>query len=133
EQFHVRLLTAEKQLHPLLDRLVLLLQQTPRYWDPFCSSAIVCSFLDFINCTVIQERAEVKIKRNRVESASWPPYVRVKNGQPDAYAFMMFTRDACPDVSVYLQAIPDICTFINFNNDVLSFYKEELAGEKHNR
>ncbi|KAJ6472342.1 hypothetical protein C8R47DRAFT_987836, partial [Mycena vitilis] len=80
-----------------------------------------------------------------------PPYIRGKDGEPDAYAYMVFSRDPCPDVSVYLQAIPDMCTFINYNNDVLSvalpfptgpsnclslqksrFYKEELAGETHN-
>ncbi|KAJ7615549.1 isoprenoid synthase domain-containing protein [Roridomyces roridus] len=132
EQFHLRLLTAEPQMDPLLDRLVLLFQQTPRYWDPICASAIVCSFLDFINYTIIQERAEVKSKRDQVQSASWPPYIRAKDGQPDAFAYMVFTRDACPDVSVYLHAIPDISTFINLTNDVLSFYKEELAGDKHN-
>ncbi|KAJ7633667.1 isoprenoid synthase domain-containing protein [Mycena polygramma] len=132
QQFHGRLLSSEKQLDPLLDHLASLLKDTYRYWDPVCASAIVCSFLEFIGSTLIQERDEVKNKRGVVESESWPPYIRGKDGEPDAYAYMVFSRDVCPDVSVYLQAIPDMCTFINYNNDVLSFYKEELAGETHN-
>ncbi|KAJ7613353.1 isoprenoid synthase domain-containing protein [Mycena polygramma] len=132
EQFHERLLNAQKQLDPLLDHLACLLKETHVYWDPVCSSAIICSFLEFIASTLIQDRDEVKRKRGVVESPSWPPYIRAKDGEPDAYAYMIFPKATCPDVSVYLQAIPDICIFINYNNDVLSFYKEELAGETHN-
>ncbi|KAJ7110795.1 isoprenoid synthase domain-containing protein [Mycena crocata] len=132
ENFHNRLLTAEKQLDPLLDHLATLLKETYRYWDPVCASAIVSSFLDFVASTLMQDRDEVRQKRGVVESESWPSYLRAKDGEPDAYAYMIFPRDTCPDVSVYLQAIPDMCTFINYNNDVLSFYKEELAGETHN-
>ncbi|KAJ6481312.1 isoprenoid synthase domain-containing protein [Mycena vitilis] len=132
EQFHKRLLTAECQLDPLLDHLAALLKETHRFWDPVCASAIICSFLEFVASTLIQEREEVRNKRGTVESKSWPPYLRAKDGEPDAYAYMIFPLDICPDVSVYLQAIPDMCTFINYNNDVLSFYKEECASETHN-
>jgi hypothetical protein len=30
------------------------------------------------------------------------------------------------------QALPEMITFTNFSNDVMSFYKEELANEEHN-
>lgn len=120
EHFHERLLSTDAQLDPLLDHLATLLKETYRYWDPVCASATICSFLDFVSSTLIQDRDEVRRRRGIVETASWPPYIRAKDGEPDAYAYMIFPRDTCPDVSVYLQAIPDICTFINFNNDVLS-------------
>ncbi|KAJ6496165.1 isoprenoid synthase domain-containing protein [Mycena sanguinolenta] len=132
ERFHERLLDGKPQLDPLLDHLALLLKDTTQFWDPVCSTAIICSFLEFVASTLIQDRDEMKAKRGAVESPSWPEYIRAKDGEPDAYAYMIFPRDMCPDVSVYIQAIPDICTFINYNNDVLSFYKEELAGETHN-
>ncbi|KAJ7438740.1 isoprenoid synthase domain-containing protein [Mycena latifolia] len=132
EHFHERLLTAEPQLDPLLDHLATLLKETNRYRDPVCSSAIICSFLEFVASTLIQDRDEVRNNRGVVQSKSWPPYIRAKDGEPDAFAYMIFPREICPDVSVYLQAIPDICTFINYNNDVLSFYKEEIARETHN-
>lgn len=102
------------------DHLAVLLKETPRYWDPVCASVIVCSFLGLITSTLIQERDEVKRKRGAVESISWPPYIRGKDGEPEVYAYMIFPHDACLDVSVYLQAIPDMCTFINHSNDVLS-------------
>lgn len=120
EHFHERLLNAETQLDPLLDHLALLLKETHRYWDPVCASAIICSFLEFVASTLIQDRDEMRHKRGIVESETWPPYIRAKDGEPDAYAYMIFPPDICPDVSVYLQAIPDMCTFINYNNDVLS-------------
>jgi hypothetical protein len=120
EHFHERLLNAESQLDPLLDKLAALLKETHKYWDPVCSSAIICSFLEFVASTLIQDRQEVRHKRGLVESKSWPPYIRAKDGEPDAFAYMIFPRETCPDVSVYLQAIPDMCIFINYNNDVLS-------------
>lgn len=120
EHFHERLVKAEPQLDPLLDHLAIILRDTHRYWDPVCSSAIICSFLEFVASTLFQEREEVQQKGDVVESESWPLYNREMDGEPDAFAYMIFARDACPDVSVYLQAIPDMCTFINYNNDVLS-------------
>ncbi|KAJ6569383.1 isoprenoid synthase domain-containing protein [Mycena capillaripes] len=132
EHFHERLLNAEKQLDPLLDHLALLLKETHHYWDPVCASTIVCSFLEFVASTLIQDRDEVKLKGGLVESESWPPYMRGKDGEPDAYAYMIFPKHICPNVSVYLQVIPDMCIFINGSNDVLSFHKEELANEAQN-
>ncbi|KAJ7578031.1 isoprenoid synthase domain-containing protein [Mycena floridula] len=132
EHFHGRLLNAEPQLDPLLDHLASLLKETPRHWDPVCASSIICSFLGFLGATLFLDRDEVQSKRGVIESQSWPPYLRTKDGEPEAYAYMVFPRETCPDISVYLQAIPDMCIFINANNDVLSFYKEEAAGETHN-
>jgi len=63
---------------------------------------------------------------------SWPYYFREKIGCSEAYAFMLFPTTSNLDISVYIQFVNDIAFFINLSNDVLSFYKEFLAGETNN-
>ncbi|KAJ7598553.1 isoprenoid synthase domain-containing protein, partial [Mycena floridula] len=132
EQFQKRLLSGEPQLDPFLDHLATFTKETYRYWDPICADAIVTAFLEFVAATVIQDSEKVKGKRGIIETESWPPYIRTKDGEPGAYAYMIFPPNTCPDISVYLQLIPDMCTYLDYNNDILSFYKEEVAGETQN-
>ncbi|KAJ7046420.1 hypothetical protein C8F04DRAFT_1387942 [Mycena alexandri] len=37
-----------------------------------------------------------------------------------------------PDMSTYVQALPDIDAYLCLVNDILSFYKEDLAGKTIN-
>ncbi|XXH04291.1 hypothetical protein Hte_010705 [Hypoxylon texense] len=62
----------------------------------------------------------------------WPWYIREKNGDGDTYACLAFPKALYPDVSCFMEVIPDLSMYVCFVNDVLSFYKEEKAGEKHN-
>jgi len=63
---------------------------------------------------------------------SWPNYLREKTGSAEAYAFMLFPMSSNLDISVYIQVINDIAFFTNLTNDIMSFYKEFLAGETNN-
>ncbi|KIJ58814.1 hypothetical protein HYDPIDRAFT_33777 [Hydnomerulius pinastri MD-312] len=53
------------------------------------------------------------------------------SGASEAYGLLAFPLDVPMDA--YIQPLPDLATFINNTNDVLSFYKEELNGESVNR
>jgi hypothetical protein len=100
------------------------------YYDAFSANAIAVGFYEFINGTVMEELAKVIPLRSC--APNFPEYVRLKSGAPAQYAYWLFPRHRHPDLGTYAQAIPDLLAFINRVNDILSFYKEELAGEEDN-
>ncbi|KAJ7865027.1 terpenoid synthase [Mycena olivaceomarginata] len=63
-----------------------------------------------------------------------PDYLRLKSGIAEAYAAGIFkaTKDQIFPLRRYIKVLPDVTFFINAMNDVLSFHKEELAGETYN-
>ncbi|KAJ7262516.1 isoprenoid synthase domain-containing protein [Mycena rebaudengoi] len=65
---------------------------------------------------------------------NFPNYLRSKNGASEAYAAGIFkaTSEQNLPPKKYLRVLPDIISFIGGINDILSFHKEELAGEKYN-
>ncbi|KAJ7816862.1 isoprenoid synthase domain-containing protein [Mycena olivaceomarginata] len=64
----------------------------------------------------------------------FPEYLRLKNGVAEAYTAGIFkaTKDQIFPLRRYIKVLPDVTFFINAMNDVLSFHKEELAGETYN-
>jgi len=56
-------------------------------------------------------------------------YRRFLTGVPEAFACFIWEKSKFPDASVYFAAIPDTCLYINYVNDILSFYKEDVSGE----
>ncbi|KAJ8474101.1 hypothetical protein ONZ45_g16066 [Pleurotus djamor] len=60
----------------------------------------------------------------------FPRYVRGMSGNGEPYVMFMFPRKV--PFKVYAQAIPSLTEAINYFNDILSLYKEELAGEDTN-
>ncbi|KAJ6570879.1 isoprenoid synthase domain-containing protein [Mycena vulgaris] len=64
----------------------------------------------------------------------FPHYLRSKSGIAEAYAAGIFkaTRGQSPPLMKYIKVLPDLTFFIEVINDILSFHKEELAGETYN-
>ncbi|KAJ7122260.1 isoprenoid synthase domain-containing protein [Mycena epipterygia] len=64
----------------------------------------------------------------------FPHYLRRKSGAAEAYAAGIFkaNKEQCFPLTKYIRVLPDLAFFIEVMNDVLSFHKEELAGETHN-
>ncbi|KAJ6597636.1 isoprenoid synthase domain-containing protein [Mycena vulgaris] len=64
----------------------------------------------------------------------FPNYLRSKNGASEAYAAGIFkaTEEQSLPLKKYIRVLPDVISFINGINDILSFHKEELAGETYN-
>jgi len=65
-------------------------------------------------------------------ASRYPYFLRSKTGVAQAYAFMIFPSAQHPDLTSYIQATPSVAYFIDIVNDILSFYKEELAHETEN-
>jgi hypothetical protein len=126
-EFQTNLINRRPQGHPFLDCLVEhLIPRMWHYFDPVAANAITIGFYEFILGTAMESLTKKMI--HHPSGSGFPEYVRLKSGVPAPCAYWIFPRDKHPDVSAYIQAVPDLLAIINRINDILSFYKEELAG-----
>ncbi|KAH7176341.1 isoprenoid synthase domain-containing protein [Dactylonectria macrodidyma] len=111
---------------------------TPRLWqhfDPLVANMVVVACYDFINGVGIELLTqESQLHR---KAPNFPDWVRFKTGLSPMYALLALARASDPKLATggfdkYIQTIPDVIVFTNIVNDVISFYKEFLAGEKAN-
>ncbi|KAF9263189.1 terpenoid synthase [Marasmius fiardii PR-910] len=107
-----------------------------RFWDALPANCITGATLEFVTGCALEVHNEIQKIKPGSSPSSWPYYLRAKTGVAPAYAFMIF-QTISGNMSLYMQVIADVCLFIDLTNDVLSFYKEELAEETinyiHNR
>ncbi|KAJ7704383.1 isoprenoid synthase domain-containing protein [Mycena rosella] len=102
------------------------------YWDPICANIMVSAAMDFVTATALEGRQDVVCMDVRPAALGWPKYLRAKSGMAPGYSCAAFPRAAHPDITTYLQALPEIDECLSLLNDILSFYKEDLAGETMN-
>ncbi|RGP71697.1 longiborneol synthase [Fusarium longipes] len=132
EMFHQRFCAGQKQPIPLLQGWADLMNLAFEHWDPVVANFIVAASLNFLNANALQARDEfAKFERTKA-GHSWAWFIREKDGVGEAYAWFTFPKRLCADKSRFMEVIPDLSMWIGLTNDVLSFWKEELAGEKHN-
>ncbi|KAF5539465.1 longiborneol synthase [Fusarium mexicanum] len=112
--FNERLLRGEPQPNNLLEGIAGLLREAHDHFDPVLANMLQISVLKFLT-------------RHR-----FPDFYRDMSGMDQAYAVFCYPKAQYPDVGAFLEAMPDMANFINISNDVLSFYKEELGGDKRN-
>ncbi|KAG6824532.1 hypothetical protein H0H93_001924, partial [Arthromyces matolae] len=102
-------------------------------WDTISANCIASSAMEFVNGCMLEDFQEAQNMEVSKDARSWPDYLREKTGTSSAYAFFIFPRnDLEYCVTDFIQVIGDIKIYINHVNDLLSFYKEELAGETDN-
>ncbi|KAI1472128.1 terpenoid synthase [Daldinia caldariorum] len=130
--FHERFSSGTPQPTILLECWAALIRSCYDYWDPLVVNFIVASSLDFHNACVLEASSEMRHLVRTEGGQSFPWYVRRKTGLSDAYAYFTFPKAMYPDVSCFLEAIPDLSAYFCLANDVLSFYKEEKAGDRYN-
>ncbi|KAI0469673.1 isoprenoid synthase domain-containing protein [Xylariaceae sp. FL0804] len=130
--FQTRFQKGEPQPSALLTRFAEVLQAMSMHFEPIVTNFIVLSSLQFVNATLLERRSEFHCLQHCREASGWPDYIRDRSGVPEAYAYFIFPREQCPDIGAYMQGIPDMMTYIDHVNDVLSFHKESLAGETDN-
>ncbi|CAG1974723.1 unnamed protein product [Fusarium graminearum] len=132
QTFHQIFCMGEKQPLPLLQGWADLMRMAFQYWDPLVANFIVTASLNFLNANALQARDDfTRIERTKA-GHSWAWFMREKDGVGEAYAWFTFPKKLCEDKSRFLEVIPDLSMWIGLTNDILSFWKEEQAGEKHN-
>lgn len=118
--FQSRFITSQPQPTRLLECFAQNLRETYQYWDPETANFIVLSALAFVTANVLERRREYRQMDFASAGANWAYHFRNIEGLPEVYTYFMFPRAEYPDMSVFLQAVPDIGRFINLTNDVLS-------------
>ncbi|KAI0090575.1 isoprenoid synthase domain-containing protein [Irpex rosettiformis] len=128
--FTARLLSGTRQLDPLLDCMVDSLRHMPDFFPPYAAKCIVLSTIEFIDSCLHDKDVEGM----KLHTAALPyiNFKRMRNGLAAVYAFFVWDKFSFPDVNRYIQVIPEIMIYDCLCNDVLSFYKEQLVGEKDN-
>ncbi|TFY60301.1 hypothetical protein EVG20_g7470 [Dentipellis fragilis] len=125
------------QKHHMLDHLAALIHQLPEIFDQVAASIMTTSVLNFITAIALEHELEgtavgsAPLSSLEKSAVRYPIFARVMTGAGEMFALWVFGVQGLP-LSAYLQAVPDIVDFINYGNDILSFYKEEMAGETVN-
>ncbi|KAI0755152.1 terpenoid synthase [Daedaleopsis nitida] len=130
-QFAQRFTRGEPQMHPVLDRMVDLLRTMHDYYPRVSADAIIANTLDAFTWMFV----ELTTKGMAVEPAAgrYMMYLRFKAGIGAAFPHFSYTKNWAENAGLYyLQTLPDLEIFTVSANDILSFYKEALAGEKDN-
>ncbi|KAK8012066.1 hypothetical protein PG989_000326 [Apiospora arundinis] len=111
----------------------------PQLWDhfnPLVANMILVACYDFVNGIGIEHVTQDAAVHPKAER--FPDWLRFKTGLSPMYALLALARHSDKDrknadgFGRYVQAVPDVIVFTNIVNDVISFYKELLAGEKGN-
>ncbi|KAM0329648.1 hypothetical protein ACHAPQ_006717 [Fusarium lateritium] len=132
QKFHERFCAGEKQPIPILQGWADLLRTSFKYWDPQVAGFIASSSLNFLNANALEARKEFgRIERTKA-GHRWAWFLREKDGVGEAFAWFTFPKALCPDISLFVEAIPDLAAWHSLTNDILSFWKEEVAGEQYN-
>ncbi|KAJ7758741.1 isoprenoid synthase domain-containing protein [Mycena metata] len=131
EDFQLKLLRHEAPEDPVLQHFTGHLMDMYRFWDRLPANCITSAALEFITGCALEIHTEIRKIELALSSTSWPYFLRARTGVAPAYAVMIF-RTLSGNMSRYMQVIADVCLFIDLTNDVLSFHKEEVAGETRN-
>ncbi|RPD54631.1 terpenoid synthase [Lentinus tigrinus ALCF2SS1-6] len=129
-QFARRLIRGERQLNPIFDRLVDLLKEAHKYWTDVGADAIITGTVDALSGTFVEFATASMVVAPSATRYPW--YLRTRAGGGPQFTHFMFTRSWRETPDSYLQLLPEIEHWTLGTNDILSFYKEELAGETNN-
>lgn len=128
--FQQNYILSRPQLDPVLDHFAECLGEMWTFYDAFTANAIVTSSLEFVSGCLL-ENLTTDMPINPLADR-YPYFLRSKTGVAQAYTFMMFPKAQHHTPTAFIQAAPAISYWIDITNDILSFHKEELAGETGN-
>ncbi|KAG2058651.1 terpenoid synthase [Suillus hirtellus] len=127
-RFNERFANCQPQGHPVMTALDELLREATCHYSSPVSNLIVTSALDFVSSNLLDN--ETKYMPISPQTPSYPEYSRMLSGATNAYGFFIFPSTL--PLREYIQCMPDLAIVINYTNDILSYYKEEIEGESAN-
>jgi len=113
----------------------LISEDTPRYFGPIATAAIVKASLDFLLACLIESKFPRGLACVPDTASRFPHYLRLKSGSSEAYAYFLFPEALFPEkdcLETYLPTVPDVTEITDMVNDILSFYKESVVGREEN-
>ncbi|KAM6488375.1 longiborneol synthase [Trichoderma sp. SZMC 28011] len=131
-QFHQRFFRGERQPNNLLEAIAILLREADDHFDTVMANMLQISVLKFLTSNLLERHDGFQHMAVTRAGNKFPDFYRDMSGMNVAYAVFCYPKAQYPDVSAFLEAIPDMARFIDISNDVLSFYKEEVGGDTRN-
>lgn len=119
-EFVQRFYSGIPQLNKALQGYAETLRSTSLSWDPVTANFIILSSLTFINCVMLDCRPEFQRMTATHGGDRWPNHLREREGVSEAYSYFTFPKATHPDISCFLEAIPDMGKVLNLANDILS-------------
>ncbi|EJF61095.1 terpenoid synthase [Dichomitus squalens LYAD-421 SS1] len=129
-RFTGRFARGEKQPDKILQRLAQLLGSAHDLWTQFGADAIISGTLDAVTAMYIEFTTKDMVVKP--SATRFPYYLRTRAGLGPPYIHFIFMKEWRATPESYLQVLPDMEHWTLGTNDILSFYKEELAGETNN-
>ncbi|PCH35536.1 terpenoid synthase [Wolfiporia cocos MD-104 SS10] len=131
---HKQLCSSVPNKHDVMGHFLDCTRGMSEYFLPFASTSILTSVLQFVNGCYLEQNAQEWVAQGP-NPLSFIDYQRNLTGIAEAHAYFIWPKENFPELTDYVQAIPDssdICLFQCYVNDILSYYKEELNGETGN-
>ncbi|CAI7600592.1 unnamed protein product [Penicillium glandicola] len=119
--------------HPLLAGLDSHLRNLSRYYGPYCHSVIIKAMFDYINGRIIEHKAKESKFKFSSESRLMPMFLRTKVGGAEIMVHCLYPNSVFPEEEYVMQYFPitlELVLFIDFTNDILSYYKEFCLGDE---
>ncbi|ODM14737.1 hypothetical protein SI65_02314 [Aspergillus cristatus] len=119
--------------HPLLRNFDSHLRYMARYYGPYCHSTIIKSLFDYVNGRILEHEMEQTQFKFPTSSRLMPMFLRTKVGAAEILVSMMWPKAVFPEETYlmrYFPAIGELVIFIDFTNDILSYYKEFVIREE---
>ncbi|OQE35326.1 hypothetical protein PENCOP_c013G07251 [Penicillium coprophilum] len=136
QAFGQRFALNQHHKQPLLAGLDCHLRNLSEYFGPYCHSVIVKGMLDFINGRVIEHKIRQSGFKFSSDSRLTPMLLRTKVGGGEIMVYFLYPNSVFPEEEYLMQYFPislELVLFIDFTNDILSYYKEFcLADETGN-
>ncbi|KAJ5544853.1 hypothetical protein N7461_007157 [Penicillium sp. DV-2018c] len=127
------LLNGRKHADPLFEATTNWLRKNCQYFGKFGGDMIFKSTIDFF-CACYHE-PKMYSDVMPTDAPEFTEYFRYKSGAAEGYAFILFPEEIFPEqthLNTYLPAVPYLIQFMNFGNDLFSFYKEEMQSDRQN-
>lgn len=119
-RFHERFFAGERQPHNLLEGIAILLREANDHFDPVMANLMQLSVLKFLTSNLLERHAGFQNLDVTRDGVKFPHFYRDLSGMNVAYAVFCYPKAQYPDVSQFLEAMPDMARFIDISNDVLS-------------
>ncbi|KIL58153.1 hypothetical protein M378DRAFT_27705 [Amanita muscaria Koide BX008] len=126
KNFTHRFIIGKVHGHPIMDSYDMIVRQLPDRFESFAAEAMLQSALDFCVGLVMEYELLKKPALTR-PSTQFPTFLRDLTGISRLFGIVVF-----PDGTPLRSWMESFISSAMQNNDILSFYKEELANESNN-
>lgn len=126
--YATNLALGQPQRHPLLQGFTTHLSEQCHIFGPFSGDMIIKGALEFISSAKV-EAEHIENFQLPKDASDFLVFFRAKTGVAEPFAFFCFPEDTHPearDLDHYVAVVPAIMLFLDYVNDLLSFYKEHM-------